>query len=340
MTSSRPIEIVGGGLAGLSLGLALRRADVPVTVFETGTYPRHRVCGEFITGLDPTTTERLGLAPLISDALVHREVAWFIQDNPTRLQRLPAPALGLSRHTLDERLASAFTTAGGSLRTQTRVTDPTTPPGRIFASGRRRGRSTWLGLKVHALDLHLDHDLELHLGNEAYLGLSRIENQRVNLCGLFRLRRSNQTGPELLLAYLRSAGLDALAERLASVRFDPDSFCAVAGVCFDRRVPAATEIRLGDQCAMIPPFTGNGMAMAFQSAAAALDPLLAYSRDGLPWAHACAAVQLALRRRFRLRLAFADLLHPFLLQPSRQRWLAALSRSGLLPLRPLYSALH
>ena len=51
MKSLQPIEIVGGGLAGLSLGLALRQQDIPVTLFEAGSYPRHRVCGEFITGL-------------------------------------------------------------------------------------------------------------------------------------------------------------------------------------------------------------------------------------------------------------------------------------------------
>jgi menaquinone-9 beta-reductase len=45
MTLSRPIEIIGGGLAGLSLGRALARAGVPVTVYEAGNYPRHRVCG-------------------------------------------------------------------------------------------------------------------------------------------------------------------------------------------------------------------------------------------------------------------------------------------------------
>jgi hypothetical protein len=47
-----------------------------------------------------------------------------------------------------------------------------------------------------------------------------------------------------------------------------------------------------------------------------------------------------LRQHFRLRLAAADLLHPFLLQPPRQRWLTRLARAHLLPVRPLYSVLH
>ena len=40
---ARTVTIIGGGLAGLTLGLALRQRDVPVTVCEAGTYPRHRV---------------------------------------------------------------------------------------------------------------------------------------------------------------------------------------------------------------------------------------------------------------------------------------------------------
>ena len=41
----RQITIAGGGLAGLSLGVALRRADVPVVLHEAGRYPRHRATG-------------------------------------------------------------------------------------------------------------------------------------------------------------------------------------------------------------------------------------------------------------------------------------------------------
>jgi hypothetical protein len=87
-------------------------------------------------------------------------------------------------------------------------------------------------------------------------------------------------------------------------------------------------------------FTGNGMAMAFQSAEIALDPLLAYARGQCDWPAASRTIHESLRRRFRVRLASAHLLHPYLLHPGRQRWLAALGRAHLLPFRPLYAALH
>jgi 2-polyprenyl-6-methoxyphenol hydroxylase-like FAD-dependent oxidoreductase len=348
MTFPRPIEIIGGGLAGLALGLALRRAGVPVTIVEAGHYPRHRVCGEFITGLSAATITTLGLTPYFSDALHHREVAWFIgadaTTKPTRIQRLPSSALGLSRHALDHRLATAFTAAGGVLLANTRFpeTDTASVPGRVFTTGRRRSRSPWLGLKIHARDVTLTRDLELHLGDHAYVGLARVEDGSVNVCGLFRRRALCAKGPNLLLGYLQAAGLTALAARLATSELAADSFCAVAAVSFDRRViaPPPGRMCLGDTCAMIPPFTGNGMAMAFQSAETALPPLLAYARGAAAWSDTCEVISRALRRRFRLRLASAAAVHPFLFSPPRQRVLSALNRVRLVPLAPLYAALH
>lgn len=342
MTAPHPIEIIGGGLAGLSLGVALRRAGVPVTLFEAGAYPRHRVCGEFITGLDTGTIARLGLAPFLDGALQHREVAWFLADRQpaARIQTLPSPALGLSRHALDARLAAAFVAAGGDLRTNSRATDLAPRAGRVFANGRRRGSSPWIGLKLHAANLPLERDLELHLGDQAYVGLSRVEDGAVNVCGLFRRRELCAKGADLLVGYLQAAGLRTLAARLAAATPEAASFCAVVALCFDRRVPPAERLCLGDACAMIPPFTGNGMAMAFQSAATALDPLLAYARGARTWGEVCADVHTALHRLFRMRLASADALHPFLTEPPRQRVLRTLNRARLLPLRPLYAALH
>lgn len=340
MNFLRPVEIIGGGLAGLALGLALRRESVPVTIHEAGSYPRHRVCGEFITGLSATTIARLQLGPFLADALPHREIAWFIDDRPPVIQLLPAPALGLSRHVLDARLAAAFSAAGGVLHQHSRVTDSAPHPGRVFANGRRQEKSPWIGLKIHVLDLPLERDLELHLGDQVYVGLTRVAEGRVNLCGLFRRRPLSAPGAELIVQYLQAAGLPALAARLHPAKFDAASFSAVAALSFDVRVPDSPWVQLGDACAMIPPFTGNGMAMAFQGAETALRPLLAYARGEEGWRVTSRLIRTRLRGRFRVRLASARLLHPYLLQGSRQRWLAALARASLLPFRTFYSMLH
>lgn len=340
MIAPRRIEIIGGGLAGLSLGLALRRAHVPVTLYEAGRYPRHRVCGEFITGLTASARTTLGLDSFLTGAVANREVAWFVGQQAPRCHVLPETVPGLSRFQLDARLAHAFSAAGGDLRVQTRSGFRTDAPGRIFATGRRRANSRWLGLKFHTRHLPLFRDLELHLGDHAYVGLARIENEQVNVCGLFRRRDLCAKGSDLLLGYLQASGLAGLAQRLARSDIDHTSFCGVAAVDFDPRVPPSREVRIGDASAMIPPFTGHGIAMAFESASLALAPLLAYARGDAEWPETRTTIQRRLRRQFRLRLASAKLLHPFLLHPPRQRWLAALNRARLLPFRPLYAALH
>jgi hypothetical protein len=82
------------------------------------------------------------------------------------------------------------------------------------------------------------------------------------------------------------------------------------------------------------------MAMALQGAALALEPLADWSCGKSTWSATAATIARGLRHRFRHRLAAAGLLHTYLLEPRRQRWLIAASRTGLLPFRPLYRLTH
>jgi 2-polyprenyl-6-methoxyphenol hydroxylase-like FAD-dependent oxidoreductase len=336
----RPIEIVGGGVGGLALGLALRRSGVPVTVFEAGEYPRHRVCGEFIAGLGEGTREALGLAAHLYDSVPHAGVTYYLHGRALAAFALPATAWGISRHTLDARLARAFEEAGGTLRTRTRVHEDETPPGRVFAGGRRRTGPFWVGLKVHVHDLRLANDFEVHLGERAYVGVSRIETGAVNVCGIFAQRSTNERGIGLLVEYLSASGLGRLAERIQEAHIDFDSFCTSAAPLGDRHIAATGRVNVGDACASIPPFTGNGLAMAFQGAETALGPLLDYASGAATWDECVRWVDRGHRQRFRRRLAVASLLHPFFLERRRQSVLAGLARRRLIPFGALYAAIH
>lgn len=340
MSSPRPIEIVGGGLAGLSLGLALRREGIPVTLYEAGEYPRHRVCGEFIAGLDQGTVDALGLGEILADAQPHNAVTYFIRGRALRPYTLPRTAWGISRHSLDARVARAFVAAGGELHTATRMPEEAAPAGRVFAAGRKRAGRFWVGLKVHVRNLALSNDFEVHLGDRAYVGLSRVETGAVNVCGIFSQREVGERGFGLLPAYLSATGLDALAERICASDADHGSFCVTAAPLGDSHVGPDDRIVIGDACASIAPFTGNGLAMALQGAELALAPLRAYSLGSADWAQSIREVARAQRRRFRRRLRFASLLHPFFLERRRQELLAALVTSRLIPFRAFYAALH
>ena len=68
----REIEIVGGGLSGLSLGIYLRKRGVPVRILEAGGYPRHKVCGEFVCGVSSDVLAEMGISDVFAKARRHQ----------------------------------------------------------------------------------------------------------------------------------------------------------------------------------------------------------------------------------------------------------------------------
>ena len=359
--SAKPITIVGGGLAGLTLGIGLRRQGVPVTVWEAGHYPRHRVCGEFISGRGQESLARLGLRELLERAgAVSAGTAAFFsatQSAPTRA--LPARAICLSRFTMDHALAMEFRRLGGELQEGQRRRDTEFGEGMVRATGRRaqtkENGSHWFGLNVHARNVPLTADLEMHVSPRGYVGLCRVDGGAVNVCGLFRRRvgegdlsnggkgggdpanvetrllssvgsggegerASNRRAPAAIpCELLHGQAGSPLHQRLAAAEFDESSFCAVAGISLrPQRAVARVECCVGDAITMIPPVTGNGMSMAFESAGMAIEPLAAWSRGDLPWAQSRETVARQCDAAFARRLAWAKWLQRLMLAPSLQ----------------------
>ena len=342
---ARGIRIVGGGLAGLSLGVALRSRGVPVELWEAGALPRHRVCGEFISGVRPATLEFLGIADLLADAHRHETVVWYRGDGHRCYRaRLPRPALGISRHALDERIARRLEDLGGGVRREERWRGSLDEPGSVLGTGRKAERgSPWIGLKVHAEAPreHREGDLALFLGEGGYLGMSAVEGGWWNACGLFRKRPGVRASKEALLGrYAEASGIETLAgDRFPAVR--AGSGVGVSALSFALPAPSRDGLlRLGDAWGLIPPFTGNGMSIAFESAEIAVLPLLRWAAGEEEWARVVTAIEEAHQRRFRRRFQVARILHGWLLSPRRQRWLLAGARTGLLPFRRLFAWTH
>jgi flavin-dependent dehydrogenase len=336
-----PISIIGGGLAGLSLGIALRRHDIAVTLYEAGTYPRHKVCGEFIAGIKPDTLNKLGISGCLEDACHHRKTAWFLHNRQVREDVLPEPVIGISRFALDDRLANEFVRLGGKLHTHHRVRDASGAEGQVWAAGRQLTKSSWIGIKLHSLDYSLESDLEVHLGKYGYAGASSVENGQINICGLFRRRPDiREKKQALLLAYLEACGMNKMASKLRNSRIDLKSSTGVAAIDFNHSHQAHDKIYLGDQFTVIPPFTGNGMTMAFEAGVLAAEPIAAYASEKQSWSETVNSVNWLLRQKFRLRLILSRLMHPWLYTPSLQHILFGLSRTHLLPFQTLFKVLH
>lgn len=332
----RYITIAGGGLAGLALGIALRRRDVPVRLMEAGDYPRHRVCGEFISGIQDGELAALGIDDLFATAQQHRTTAWYDGNQPMLRQTLPETAHGLSRYYLDAALAERFRQLGGELRTSERHQGD--GEGVVWACGRKKATSPWIGLKGHFEGLHLSGDLEVHLQNGGYVGLTPVENGRVNVCGLFHRKvpvPQDRTGNALVTA-VRQAGFEPLADRLGAGTLVTASLKGVNQFSLGWQTERQGRMCIGDAAALIPPFTGNGMTMAFQSALTALEPLCEWSAGHVEWLLAAQAVDRAHRRRFARRLLWAQAMQRLLMTKSGRRLAAILLRRGCVSFETLY----
>src|SRR5262249_8269242 len=123
------------------------------------------------------------------------------------------------------------------------------------------------------------------------VGLCRLDEEEVNVCGLFRRRASAGETSVSRESLLRGPEKSQLQARLAEARFEPDSFCSVAGLSLrPRRAGEPADCCVGDALTMTPPVTGNGMSMAFESAELAAGPLADYSQERLSWPEATLAV--------------------------------------------------
>ena len=49
MKNHKEVLILGGGLAGLTAAIHLSKLGLRVTVIEKNCYPKHKVCGEYIS---------------------------------------------------------------------------------------------------------------------------------------------------------------------------------------------------------------------------------------------------------------------------------------------------
>jgi 2-polyprenyl-6-methoxyphenol hydroxylase-like FAD-dependent oxidoreductase len=329
MADPKSITIAGGGLAGLTLGIALRQRDVWVTICEAGNYPRHRVCGEFISGRGQATLARLGLRELLdrAGAVTAQTTAFFSANSSTPPRLLPSPAICLSRFTLDAALAEKFRELGGELLEGQRFAKDF-GEGIVRATGRRvqieEDGAHWFGLKIHARKVSLAADLEMHVSPHGYVGLCKINGGEVNVCGLFRKRAGEKGEIKNGRDLLRGPPGSQLRQRLGGAEFDEDSFCAVAGISL-RPQPAASraEICVGDAVTMIPPVTGNGMSMAFESAEMAVAPLAGWSCGKISWIEAQKKIARDCDLAFAGRLAWAKWLQRILLMPGLQNPLVA-----------------
>ena len=146
------IDVIGGGPAGAMAAIAARHHGAEVRVFEKSAFPRHKVCGEFLSPDILMLLRRAGCEEeffALGPAAIRRMDLHF----GSRLVRhtLPQPAYGLSRYALDRLLLDRAAALGAEIVRETRT--PREPHGPlVLANGRTaHGRSgeRLFGFKAH-----------------------------------------------------------------------------------------------------------------------------------------------------------------------------------------------
>jgi menaquinone-9 beta-reductase len=297
--------VVGGGLAGSMAATRLAAAGREVTLLEKERVAHHKVCGEFLSREAVMYLRSAGVEPLDLGAATI-PVVRLSSKGALVEAALPFTALSLSRSVLDKAMLARAEASGcrvmrgafvekierdGDLwRGQVRGGESWRAANVFLASGKHDlcgweraagAQGDLIGFKLHwrlapAQTAALRGAMELFLFTGGYGGISLVENDVANLCLVARRVELRKLGgwQRLLTSLMRENrhialrldGAVPLWERPLAIFPIPYGYVAK---------PGNDLWRLGDQAAVIPSFTGDGMSIALHSGALAAEMYLA-----------------------------------------------------------------
>jgi len=353
--------VIGGGPAGAMVALRLSAQGRAVTLVERESGPHHKVCGEFLSAEAVAYLQQVGVAPLELGAVPIRSLR-LSAGNRCIDAPLPFPALSLSRHTLDAALLRRAGESGCRIlrgvaveALQARNAEWLVTCGRrslvasnlFLATGKHdlRGlvrtpaqQTDLIGFKLHwrltsGQIQVLNERMDLYLFPGGYGGLSLVESGAANLCLVVRRSVLRKLGgwPQLVTFILR--GNRALRELLHGATPLASRPLAIAPIPYGYLAGNRQDLwPVGDQAAVIPSFTGDGMSIALHSASLAAYMFLAEKSS----ADYTAILRAQLRRQMTLatwisraavtRMGRAAVFTALPCAPGLMRWIAASTR--------------
>ena len=289
---------LGGGVAGAATAIALSRKGRSVTLIEREPTPRDKVCGEFLSGEALEDLHALGI-DVASLGAVPIDYVRLAAARRAAEAPLPFPAASLSRKTLDTALIAEAIAAGVHVergrsvqalsRTASGIWQATLDNGAVYeaptvflATGkhdlrghaRPRDPEQWVAFKMYfrlapeqAAELAGASELMLYPGG--YGGIQPVEGGVANLCCVVQRRHLDREGHrwEKFLAKMQQ-DCPHLAMRLAGAEPLLAKPIAVSHIPYGyiRRTTEEGLYCIGDQAAVIPSFTGDGISIALHTA--------------------------------------------------------------------------
>jgi flavin-dependent dehydrogenase len=285
------VAIVGAGPGGSTLATLLARRGLSVALIDRDAFPRDKLCGEFLSYDALPIIEALNVdlngAPEITSCRV-------VGRNRTYAFDFPHPARGVSRMFLDAALHRCAVASGAQAITATATT--VSHDGVTFDGGVVRARvvaGAWgrwgrfdqqlgrafvrdrshrnFGFKRHYRGDGAQGVIELYSFAHGYLGVNDVEDGITNICGLVHASRL-QGHKGRWDAFVETIRNEERPLESMYARYEPaqDGFLSSEPVIFRTRSAVEEGIfMIGDASGVIDPLTGNGMAMAMQSAVVA-----------------------------------------------------------------------
>jgi flavin-dependent dehydrogenase len=287
------VAIIGGGLAGLALSIDLRRKGYEVIVLEKGNYPRHKVCGEYISM--ESYNYLLGICPSLLDISLPIISKFRLTSTSKNdfITSLDLGGFGVSRYILEDLLFNEAKKIGVHFMLNTKAIDiqkngemysVKTNNADIFAStvcnssGRKSNFETkektnpktsvnYVGIKYH---IKMDRDpalIEIHNFPGGYCGISNIEDGKSCLCYIVnadKLKEAKNSIADMEKNILhKNNNLKQIFNEAEFLFKEP---VTISGINFlIKKSVDVNCILLGDASGSVAPITGNGMSMALRS---------------------------------------------------------------------------
>jgi len=345
--------VVGAGPAGSAAATILADRRRRVLLLEKDLFPRHKVCGDFLSADALPSLDRLGVREEIESATSERVTrgALYLPGTTAICFLLPHAALGISRFRLDDLLARRAQGAGADVRFTARVLTARPDPsgirvrfvhrqeevdvlaravigawGRWDALDRvlersflgRRSRFFGWSRDFAGETAFLDGQVRLYLFAGGYCGLSRVEGGAVNLAGVVseRVRTRSGRGWEAVVDRAR-LGNPALDADLSKLTAGPVGFLGTGPVFFTAKPPTEDGILMaGDAAGVLDPFSGEGQSAALASGILAAETADRFLSGELSREECARAYSEAWRRRFARRFAWSAAFRRLMLNPA------------------------
>ncbi|MGA8088356.1 MAG: FAD-dependent monooxygenase [Terracidiphilus sp.] len=301
---------IGGGLAGSMVAMRLAAAGREVVLVEKEREAHHKVCGEFLSAEAIHYLRQAGIEPLDLGAQSIQRVR-FLSGARNVEARLPFTALSLSRRILDESLLVKAQQAGCAVRRAACVErleaagngwsvrlrgGEAIQAKTVFLATGKHDLNAWerggasqpdlVGFKMHwrlapAQSEILRGVMELFLFRGGYGGLAMVEAGTVeggiaNLCLVVRRNTLRLLGGWEQLLHSMQNQLPALHDLLTDATPCWQKPLAISPIPYGHLGGPANGVwRVGDQAAVIPSFTGDGMSIALHTGILAAEMYLA-----------------------------------------------------------------